>query len=70
MTSAFADNPASIGVTRSLGYQDNGSYTDSREGKAAQHLRFVLTRDRWEQYRRDDIQVSGFDPCRPLLGAG
>lgn len=69
VTSAFADNPASLGVTRSLGYEDNGSFLDNREGKAVQHLRFVLTRDRWEQHRRDDIQVSGLDPCRPLLGA-
>ena len=66
VTSAFADNPASIGVTRSLGYEDNGWWVDTREGQAARHLRFVLTRERWE--RRDDIQVSGLDPCLPLLG--
>ena len=32
-------------------------------------LRFVLTREAWEAHRRDDIEISGLDPCRPLLGA-
>jgi RimJ/RimL family protein N-acetyltransferase len=67
-TSAFEDNPASIGVTTALGYEPNGAQIDEREGAAARHLRFVLTRERWEERRRDDIEVHGLEPCLPILG--
>lgn len=66
-TSAFADNARSLGVTRALGYADNGWFVDNREGKAARHQRFVLERAAWEQRRRDDIEVLNLEPClRPL----
>ena len=47
VTSAFADNPRSLGVTRALGYAENGWFVDDREGKPAKHLRFVLERADW-----------------------
>ncbi len=65
-TSAFADNPASLGVTRALGYRENGWVVDDREGKPARHLRFLLERSSWSQ--RDDITITGLKPCLPLLG--
>jgi RimJ/RimL family protein N-acetyltransferase len=65
-TSAFADNPSSLGVTRALGYKENGFAVDSREGKAAKHLHFVLERSDW--VGRDDITVEGLDDCRTVLG--
>jgi RimJ/RimL family protein N-acetyltransferase len=66
-TAAFADNTRSLGVTRALGYADNGWFIDNREGQAARHLRFVLEREAWEQRRRDDIDIVGLEPClRPL----
>ena len=68
-TSAFEDNPASLGVTRALGYRPSGSRVDAREGAAVRHLDFVLPRSDWEHHRRDDITISGLDPCLPLLGA-
>jgi RimJ/RimL family protein N-acetyltransferase len=67
-TSAFADNERSLGVTRSLGYRENGFKIDDREGTAAKHLRFVMTRADWEARRRDDIVVEGLGPCLRLLG--
>jgi RimJ/RimL family protein N-acetyltransferase len=68
VTSAFADNPRSIGVTRALGYRENGSFIDDREGKPAEHLRFVMERADWEQRRRDDIEILGLEPCLRVLG--
>jgi hypothetical protein len=38
-------------------------------GKPARLLRYALPRDTWEAWRRDDIEISGLDPCRTLLGA-
>jgi RimJ/RimL family protein N-acetyltransferase len=32
-TDAFEDNPASLGVTRALGYEPNGTHLYNREGK-------------------------------------
>jgi RimJ/RimL family protein N-acetyltransferase len=67
-TGAFEDNPASLGVTRSLGYQPNGSALNAREGAPVRMLEFVLTRERWMERRRDDIAITGLGPCLPLLG--
>lgn len=67
-TSSFEDNAASLGVTRSLGYQPNGSGVDAREGAPVRHLRFLLTREEWQRRRRDDIAIEHLDPCLPLLG--
>jgi RimJ/RimL family protein N-acetyltransferase len=64
----FADNEASLGVTKSLGYAltalagwiekvrrcANGTSNGAR---------------RVEQRRRDDIQIVGLDSCRELFGA-
>ena len=67
-TSAFADNPRSLGVTRSLGYEPNGWRIDDREGKAIEHELWILTRARWQQ--RDDITIEGLtDEIRSQLGA-
>jgi hypothetical protein len=41
----------------------------AREGAPARNLKWILTRDRWEARRRDDIEIAGLDPCRTLLGA-
>lgn len=66
-TSAFEDNPASQGVTRSLGYLENGWQIDDREGKPVRHLAFLLPREDWLARRRDDITVEAIDACLPLL---
>jgi RimJ/RimL family protein N-acetyltransferase len=68
-TGAFNDNPASLGVTRGLGYAPNGSVLRVREGHPARILEFVLSRATWEAVRRADIEVEGLGPCRPLLGS-
>jgi RimJ/RimL family protein N-acetyltransferase len=65
---AFEDNPASLAVSRSLGYADNGADLTARDGRAVRDLRMVLERATWEQTRRDDIRVEGLAPCLPLLG--
>lgn len=68
-TDAFEDNAASLGVTRALGYEANGTVLRIRDGQAARALLYVMTRSRWESRRRDDITIGGLDPCLPFLGA-
>jgi RimJ/RimL family protein N-acetyltransferase len=67
-TAAFADNARSLGVTRRLGYEPNGSATTVRRGAPAELLRFRLRRERWEPGRRADIEIDGLDATRALLG--
>jgi RimJ/RimL family protein N-acetyltransferase len=62
-TAAFHDNPSSVGVTRSLGYRENGWSIADREGVYDRQLRFVMSRADWQARRRDDITVSGLEPC-------
>jgi RimJ/RimL family protein N-acetyltransferase len=65
---AFTDNAASIAVTRALGYEANGTMLAERPSGAALMQRFLLTRERWESTRRDNIEIVGLDPCLELLG--
>jgi RimJ/RimL family protein N-acetyltransferase len=68
-TGAFTDNPASLAVTRALGYVDNGSRQVARRGKPATELLFLLTRERWLERRRDDITIDGLDAhCLAFFG--
>ena len=67
-TEAFGDNPASLAVTRSLGYVPNGDEYQVRRDRPAHFLRFVLERTDWAAHRRDDITVEGFEPCRAMFG--
>lgn len=68
-TSAFEDNPASLGVTRRLGYQPDGMEVHERRGAPATMLRYRLSLAEWQQRPRIDVEVTGLDACRPLLGA-
>jgi RimJ/RimL family protein N-acetyltransferase len=65
---AFVDNVESIGVSRSLGYEENGTTMATRPSGGALLQRFLMTRERWEQRRRDDIDIVGLDACLPVLG--
>jgi RimJ/RimL family protein N-acetyltransferase len=68
-TAAWEDNGPSLGVTRRLGYADNGQQHLSRRGVATRQLRFHMTREYFEQHlQRDDIVLRGVEPCLPLLG--
>lgn len=75
VTSAWHDNAASLGVSRSLGYVDNGVARHRREGRTEPdelvddmvHLR--LARETWlQRCGADGIRVDGFEPCRPFFG--
>jgi RimJ/RimL family protein N-acetyltransferase len=68
-TSVFSDNAASLGVTRSLGYEPNGTEPKVRRGQVATSLRLQMERDDWQaRLRRDDITIIGLEPCRDMLG--
>src|SRR5205823_2524831 len=68
ISGAFEDNPQSIGVSRAVGYADNGDQIVVRRGERARQLRFKMERADWERRRRDDIVIENLVPCFPLFG--
>ncbi|MGN6331863.1 MAG: GNAT family N-acetyltransferase [Motilibacteraceae bacterium] len=69
VSSARTDNAASLGVSRHLGYRDNGvSLTDSPTGLTAlTHLR--LTAADWRASGRGrQVDIEGLEPCRRWFG--
>ncbi|QUR68992.1 acetyl-/succinyl-CoA transferase [Mycobacterium spongiae] len=67
-SASFTDNPASIAVSRRLGYEDDGVDRVPRDGVMAEQARFRLTREQWRRHRAAEVQVDGFDGCRALFG--
>ncbi len=69
-TSAFDDNPGSLGVTRKLGYRENGTTTVVRHGSAAVSRSFLMDREDWQarpEWMRPDVELHGVTPVRALL---
>ena len=69
VTSARRDNGASLGVSRRIGYTDNGvSLNDSGSGLVElQHMR--LTHRQWRAAGRGgEVVVHGVTPCLPWFG--
>ena len=67
---AFEDNTASIKVSHSLGYRENGDEIKVRRGQPARSIRFVLDRADWERRKREDIRIEGLEACRSMFGLG
>jgi RimJ/RimL family protein N-acetyltransferase len=67
-TSAFRDNPASLGVTRKLGYERNGVVRNERRGAMAETLRFRMARAQWDTIRPSGIELHGVAGARDFLG--
>ena len=69
-TEAFADNAASAGVSRALGYRPNGSSWEAPRGTPQELLGFVLDRADWLARGAPETQVMGLDACLPDFGLG
>lgn len=66
-TGAYEDNTASLGVTRKLGYREDGIAILNRQGTTATQLRFRLSRADWTP--AGDVSIHGLEPCLPFFGA-
>lgn len=66
-TRAWHDNTASIGLTRSLPYTEDGAELQLRRDRPDTMVCFSMTRERWMTCRRDDIRLTGSDAVRDLL---
>lgn len=67
-SAGFVDNHASNGVSQALGYEPNGTDWATRRGEAAELRLWRLSRERWSERRRSDIDLVGVAECLPVLG--
>lgn len=76
LSDAFTDNPASLAVSRKLGYSDDGVDRMAIRGRAAESRRFRLARAAWQAaggasgLGLGEVTIAGLEPCLPLFGAG
>jgi RimJ/RimL family protein N-acetyltransferase len=68
VSAAFEDNPASLGVSRKLGYRDDGIEWHLVRGRPARTRRLRLGRADWLAARTVPVQIHGLRPCLPLFG--
>lgn len=68
-TETLASNAASIAVTERLGYRFNGDDVRAHCGSRRVVRRYVMDRDDWTACPRPEVEVTGLEPCLPLLGA-
>ena len=66
---AFLDNVASSGVSRSIGYEDNGRGALAAQGLARETQRFRMTVDGWRARPRPPVEIEGLEACREMFGA-
>jgi len=66
---ATEDNAASLGVSRKLGYADDGVEIHLIRDQPVRILRRRLDRATWEAHRTVPVEIDGLGPCLPLLGA-
>lgn len=67
-SAAHSDNPASRGVSRKLGYTDDGIERRAIRGRPVQSQRFRLDRAAWQAHRRVPVDIYGLAPCLPCFG--
>ena len=69
VTSARIDNAASLGVSRHLGYRDNGVSLSASGAGPVQLVHMRLTADDWRATARGrQVTVRGLDACLPWFG--
>lgn len=68
VSGAMDDNAASLGVSRKLGYRDDGIERHAVRGKPAVVRRLRLTAERWRQHQRVPVEVRGLPECLPWFG--
>src|SRR5690349_3979735 len=67
-SAAFSDNPASLAVSRKVGYIDNGTFREQRRpGELAASQKLLLTPDRFIRSQHP-LQVDGITKLRTTIG--
>jgi RimJ/RimL family protein N-acetyltransferase len=67
-SNAFIDNPASLGVSRKLGYLPDGIQRLVTRGRPAVLQLLRLDRAGWQAHQRVPVETTGLPPCLPSFG--
>ena len=67
-SSAFLDNGPSNGVSRALGYEENGLGSLAPEGVARVTQKFRMTAEQWRSRPRPPLTIEGLDGARDMFG--
>jgi len=65
---AFEDNPASLGVSRRLGYADDGIERQVVRGRPATLRRLRLDHASWASCQSVPVEIHGLQACLPCFG--
>jgi RimJ/RimL family protein N-acetyltransferase len=65
---AFTDNPASLAVSRKLGYADDGIELEVSRGGRAVTRRLRLDRATWEATQTVPVTITGLERCLEMFG--
>ncbi|MEV0647840.1 GNAT family protein [Phytomonospora sp. NPDC050363] len=69
VSSAHVDNPASLAVSRKLGYRENGTERVVPRGELNTLQRLIVDRESWERHRTVPVEIHGLDDeVRRMLG--
>jgi RimJ/RimL family protein N-acetyltransferase len=69
ITSAWLDNAASLGVSRSLGYAENGLQRTRRDDGVDDLVHLRMSRENWLAAGGSaGVTIENFEPCRPYFG--
>lgn len=68
VSEAMTDNPASVAISRKLGYQANGLDRVRVRDALGYSQRFAVDRERWQQCRTTLVEIDGLTPCLPQFG--
>jgi RimJ/RimL family protein N-acetyltransferase len=64
---AFFDNAPSLATSLAVGYERNGESLAPRRDGAARMVNVRIDRARWEERRRDDIEIVGLEGCLDMF---
>lgn len=67
LSEARTDNAASLGVSRRLGYVENGIKRSRFGDEVAIGVDLRLTKEAWVEHRMPDLSIDGLDSCRHLF---
>ncbi|MFJ8598121.1 GNAT family N-acetyltransferase [Streptomyces shenzhenensis] len=70
VSGAYADNTASLGVSRKLGYRDDGIEHHVVRAESAVLRRLRLTSEQWREHRLVQVKTEGLQECLPCFGLG
>ncbi|MFH9966521.1 GNAT family N-acetyltransferase [Streptomyces mirabilis] len=68
ISGAYVDNSASLGVSRKLGYRDDGIERHAVRGRPAVLQRLRLTAEQWQDRQRVPVAIEGLPDCLTWFG--